>query len=159
MLTDHDGHFEFDGVTLPGIPPWAMKPGYFSQDRFNRFRPLDADNTSSSPTAKLIVKLVPEAIVSGTVTGQDGNPLEGIPVQLKTLATQDGLSRWRPRHADADQRRGTIPLRRTRGREICSHYRLPHRGAGRLPGRASPIFPLDILLREAARLRPKRPWY
>jgi hypothetical protein len=98
MLTDHDGHFEFDGVALPGIPPWAMKPGYFSQDRLNRFTTLAADSTfSQSDTESVVVKLVPEAIVSGTVTGQDGNPLEGIPVQLKTLATQDGLSRWRPR--------------------------------------------------------------
>ena len=96
MLTDHEGHFEFNGVTLQGIPPWAMKPGYFSQDRFNRFRPLDTSNPSE-PDSELIVKLVPEAIISGTVTGQDGNPLEGIPVQLKTLAVQDGLSRWRPR--------------------------------------------------------------
>lgn len=97
MLTDHEGHFEFNGVTLQGIPPWAMKPGYFSQDRFNRFRPLDTGNASSESDSELIVKLVPEAIVSGTVIGQDGNPLEGIPVQLKTLAVQDGLSRWRPR--------------------------------------------------------------
>jgi Carboxypeptidase regulatory-like domain len=94
MLTDNEGHFEFDGVTLPGIPPWAMKPGYFSQDRF---RPLDTGNPSSGSDSEVIVKLVPEAIISGTVTGQDGNPLEGIPVQLKTLAVQDGLSRWRPR--------------------------------------------------------------
>src|SRR5271168_3944919 len=33
-LTDHDGHFEFDAVTLPDIPPWAMKPGYFPESRF-----------------------------------------------------------------------------------------------------------------------------
>lgn len=96
-LTDHDGHFEFDGVTLSGIPPWAMKPGYFSQDRFNRFVPISSDNGVSQSAAEMIIKLVPEAIVSGTVTGQDGNPIEGIPVQLKTLITQEGLARWRPR--------------------------------------------------------------
>jgi hypothetical protein len=97
MLTDHDGHFAFDGVTLQGIPPWAMKPGYFSQDRFNRFANGSADNSTSQTDAEVVVKLVPEAIISGTVTGEDGSPLESIPVQLKTLATQDGLSRWRPR--------------------------------------------------------------
>ncbi len=96
-LTDHDGHFEFNRVTLSGIPPWAMKPGYFSSDRFNRFMlpALEASPTQSAP--EFTVKLVPEAIVSGTVTGQDGNPIEGIPVQLKTLITQEGLARWRPR--------------------------------------------------------------
>jgi hypothetical protein len=97
ILTDHDGHFEFNGVSLPGIPPWAMKPGYFSQDRFNRFFAATNDNGASPAATEIIVKLTPEAIVSGTVTGQDGNPIEGIPVQLKTLLTQDGLARWRPR--------------------------------------------------------------
>jgi hypothetical protein len=96
-LTDHDGHFEFNGVTLSGIPPWAMKPGYFSQDRFNRFIASSSDIGDSQSAAEVIVKLIPEGIVSGTVTGQDGNPIEGIPVQLKTLITQDGLARWRPR--------------------------------------------------------------
>jgi Carboxypeptidase regulatory-like domain len=97
MLTDHDGHFEFNGVTVSGIPAWAMKPGYFSQDRFNRFVTAPADNSSSQSATEVTVKLVPEAIISGTVTGQDGNPIEGIPVQLKTLITQEGLARWRPR--------------------------------------------------------------
>jgi Carboxypeptidase regulatory-like domain len=98
MLTDHEGHFEFDGVTLQGIPPWAMKPGYFAQDHFGWSTTVAADNASAQPdTESLVIKLVPEAIISGTVTGQDGAPLEGIPVQLKTLAVQDGLSHWRQR--------------------------------------------------------------
>ncbi len=97
MLTDHEGHFEFSGVTLSGIPPWAMKPGYFSQDRFNRFITTTSDNGASQAATEIIVKLIPEAVISGTVTGQDGNPIEGIPVQLKTLITQEGLARWRPR--------------------------------------------------------------
>jgi hypothetical protein len=97
-LTDHDGHFEFDRVTSQGIPPWATKPGYFSQDRFNRFIALPADGGASHSATEVVVKLVPEAIVSGTVTGQDGNPIQGIPVQLKTLITQEGLARWRPRN-------------------------------------------------------------
>jgi hypothetical protein len=96
-LTDHDGHFEFSGVTLSGIPPWAMKPGYFSQDRFNRFITSVTDNGASQSTPEVIVNLIPEAVIAGTVTGQDGNPIEGIPVQLKTLITQEGLARWRPR--------------------------------------------------------------
>jgi protocatechuate 3,4-dioxygenase beta subunit len=96
-LTDHEGRFEFDGVTSQAGPAWAMKPGYFSQDRFNHFAAVSAENGASPPATELIVKLVPEAIVSGTVTGQDGYPIEGMPVQLKTLTTQEGLARWRQR--------------------------------------------------------------
>ncbi len=92
-LTDHDGHFEFNGVEQGSVVPWATKPGYFPQNQSRIF-----DNTGSqSSDAPVIVKLVPEAIISGTVTGQDGTPLEGIQVQVRTLAVQDGLSRWRQR--------------------------------------------------------------
>ena len=96
-LTDHEGHFEFEGVTLSGLPPWAMKPGYFFPDRLNRFAVAATDNANASSETELVVKLVPEAVISGTVTGQDGSPLENIAVQLKMLSTQDGFSRWRPR--------------------------------------------------------------
>jgi hypothetical protein len=96
MLTDHEGHFEFDGVTASGIPPWAMKPGYFAEERFQQ---MSASALAASFSAQSVIKLVPEAILSGTVTGQDGAPLEGIRVQLKTLAVEDGLSRWRQRQS------------------------------------------------------------
>ena len=71
-LTDHEGHFEFEGVTLSGLPPWAMKPGYFFPDRLNRFAVAATDNANASSETELVVKLVPEAVISGTVTGQDG---------------------------------------------------------------------------------------
>ena len=98
MLTDHEGHFEFDGVTLSGDSSVGDEAGILFAGPLQSLHGRSTPATPlPSPTRELIVKLVPEAIISGTVTGQDGNPLEGIPVQLKTLAIQDGLSRWRPR--------------------------------------------------------------
>jgi hypothetical protein len=91
-LTDHEGHFEFEGATDAASNSWAMKPGYFPEPGTQRYSASDA--TASQP---FIVKLVPEAVISGTVTGQDGGPLEGIPVQLKTLAVSNGLQRWETR--------------------------------------------------------------
>ncbi|AXC09838.1 hypothetical protein ACPOL_0461 [Acidisarcina polymorpha] len=88
-LTDHEGHFEFNDVTSPAIPAWAMKPGYFAENRFQRSSPGAQSNNDP-----VVVKLVPEAVISGTVTGQDGSPLEGIHVQLKTLTVSNGLNRW-----------------------------------------------------------------
>jgi hypothetical protein len=98
MLTDHDGHFEFDGVTDSFPVPFVMKPGYFAVNRGQGFvsDPAASLNASGADQS-LTVKLVPEGIISGTVTGQDGTPLEGIPVQLKTRSVQDGISRWRQR--------------------------------------------------------------
>ena len=135
MLTDHEGHFEFKEWPSRDIPTWAMKPGYFSPDRFNRFVPVAVDNVAASADTEIIVKLVPEAIISGTVTWAGWKPDGGYArYSSKRLTTQDGLSRWRPRHANPHQRRGAISICRTRGGEVCSHNRLPHRGAGRLPG-------------------------
>ena len=101
-LTDHEGHFEFDGVTDTFPVPFVMKPGYFALNRGLNLLADGADSGNASGNTSLtdqprMMKLVPEGIISGTVLGQDGTPLEGIPVQLKTRAVQDGLSRWRQR--------------------------------------------------------------
>jgi hypothetical protein len=100
-LTDHEGHFEFDGVTQSGILPWAMKPGYFP-DREGHIivSPPDA-SAAQTEDESVVVKLVPEVVISGTVTGQSGEPLSGIPVHLKVLAVSDGVSRW-------SERQGTV---------------------------------------------------
>jgi hypothetical protein len=95
-LTDHEGHFEFDGVEAGSVVPWAMKPGYFANNQ-NRVFDIAGSISPQSSDAPVILKLIPEAVISGTVTGQDGTPLEGIPVQLRMLGVQDGLSRWRQR--------------------------------------------------------------
>jgi hypothetical protein len=97
-LTDHEGRFEFTGVTQSGIPPWAMKPGYFQMRNFGQVG-FDAPAVSagSRDDEALVVKLVPEVIISGTVTGQDGEPLAEIPVHLKVLTVSDGISRWSER--------------------------------------------------------------
>jgi hypothetical protein len=91
-LTDHEGHFEFEGAPDMAGGNWAMKPGYFAEPGTQRYSASDAN--ANQP---LVIKLVPEAVVSGTVTGQDGGPLEGIHVELKTLAVSNGLERWETR--------------------------------------------------------------
>lgn len=91
-LTDHEGRFEFEGVNDATSGQWAMKPGYFSEPGMQRY-----SSSAQGTSQPFVVKLVPEAVISGTVTGQEGAPLEGIPVQLKMLAVNDGLLRWQTR--------------------------------------------------------------
>jgi hypothetical protein len=96
-LTDHEGRFEFEGVT-EAVPPWAMKPGYFAENRSRVFTVATSDAAATqTESPPVVIKLVPEAVLSGTVTGTDGGPLEGIPVTLKTLAVSEGMTRWRQR--------------------------------------------------------------
>ncbi len=109
-LTDHEGHFEFEGLTTSGIPPFAMKPGYFPENDSQGFQFSSSIGTSSglaeTGSQPIIVKLIPEATLAGIVTGQDGAPLEGIPVQLKMLAVTDGLLRWRQRQGTTTNSEG-----------------------------------------------------
>jgi hypothetical protein len=94
-LTDREGLFEFPNFTdlteFSGgvVGTGATKPGYFpEQSGFNRF------GVSALEGHAITLKLAPEAIISGTVTDQDGQPLQGLHVQLKMLQVRNGLRRW-----------------------------------------------------------------
>ncbi len=83
-LTDHNGNFEFDDVVEDGGAAYASKPGYFPKD--------SVAITQSGP---VILRLIPEAIVSGTVTDQNGQPIQDLPIHLKSLDVRNGLTHWR----------------------------------------------------------------
>ena len=41
------------------------------------------------------VRLIPEAILFGTITDQNGQPIQDLPIQLTMLRVENGLRRWR----------------------------------------------------------------
>jgi hypothetical protein len=83
MLTDHEGRFSFDEVTAGSGGAFASKPGYFLSD------------TDPSPvTQPLTLRLIPEAIISGTVTDPMGRPIQDLHVELKMLQVRNGLRSW-----------------------------------------------------------------
>src|SRR5258707_7515873 len=82
-LTDHDGHFEFDNVNDEPAYAFASKPGYFAEDK--------AVPAQSQP---ITLKLIPEAIVFGAITDQNGKPLQDLHVQLTMLRVDNGLRHW-----------------------------------------------------------------
>jgi len=82
-LTDHDGRFEFENVTEGNGATMASKPGYFAKSR--GVTPQDQP---------VVLELVPEAIVSGTVKDPNGQPIQDLRIQLKLLETRNGLSHW-----------------------------------------------------------------
>ena len=84
-LTDHDGRFAFDDVREDPAYAFASKPGYFAEDRA-----LLAQGHS------ITVRLVPEAVVFGTITDQNGQPVQDLRVELSMLGVRNGLRRWRP---------------------------------------------------------------
>jgi hypothetical protein len=83
VLTDHDGRFEFDDVSEDYA--FASKPGYFTEDR-----------AVLAQGESIALRLVPEAILFGTITDQNGQPVQDLRVQLSKLEARNGLRRWQP---------------------------------------------------------------
>jgi Carboxypeptidase regulatory-like domain len=89
-LTDHDGHFEFDNVSDEPAYAFASKPGYYAEDKA-----VPAQGQSNT------LQLIPEAVLFGTITDQNGQPIQDLHVQLTMLRVENGLRRWRQVQATA----------------------------------------------------------
>jgi hypothetical protein len=93
-LTDREGQFEFTGAAAAISGELVSKPGYFPEH--NGFVEFAGMSQGNQP---IILKLVPEAIVFGKVLDQNGQPLQGLRVQLKMLQIRDGLRHWEQRQS------------------------------------------------------------
>jgi hypothetical protein len=90
-LTDHEGHFVLEHATFV----MAHKPGYF-------------ENAGSAQGAdgQWLLKLTPEAILSGTVTDANAQPIEHIKVDLRRREVRAGLSYWQDSNATVTNSEG-----------------------------------------------------
>src|SRR3984957_10209697 len=84
-LTDHDGRFEFDNVSEDSAYASASKPGYFA-----------GDQGVLAQGQSITLQLIPEAILFGTITDQNGQPIQDLRVQLSMLQVRNGVRRWQP---------------------------------------------------------------
>ena len=80
-LTDREGRFSFE--TAQQIAATATRPGYFL-DPFQS----PADNGS------WLLRLTPEAILYGTVTDTNLQPMQHLDIQLRRLQVSAGLVHW-----------------------------------------------------------------
>jgi hypothetical protein len=94
VLTDHEGKFRFDQFIGTSGNLEATKPGfYFSAD------PADGSSLSlqSAQLAEPIqLRLYPEALLTGTVTAPDGEPLQHVPVIARRSIFDETTRRWVP---------------------------------------------------------------
>lgn len=94
MLTTHDGKFEFDQAVDTGIILQVSKPGFYSSTDLGA--PGSFSFSTSKITGPLELRLYPEAILTGTVTAPDGDPLPHILVSARR-SIFDGAGRsWMP---------------------------------------------------------------
>jgi hypothetical protein len=93
-LTGPDGSFQFEG--LPGSQGGvtARKPGYHAPDEIRNGR-FTTTQYSSSVTVgpdqpPVLLKLVPEGVIYGRISGEGGEPIENLPVHLFIQALENG---------------------------------------------------------------------
>ena len=102
MLTDHEGKFRFEQVTglqfgqatSTFVNLQVTKPGYYQSsdpyDAMNQSVQVDQVNTP------LVVRLYPEALITGTIVGPDGEPLAHVGVQARRSMFDETGHRWGP---------------------------------------------------------------
>ncbi len=108
VLTDHEGKFEFDQVgPLSSATVQVKKPGfYFGQDEGHNSTTLRGSQLTSS----VILRLHPEALVTGTLTGSDGTALRQILVMAMRNSYSDSGSQWFPVGQGMTNSRGEFRL-------------------------------------------------
>lgn len=84
MLTGPEGEFSFDGLSAGSVQVRASKPGYFVHGANPSGYSLGPVFKVGPDAGKCVLKLAPEAIITGRVTGKDDEPLEGVAVQALT---------------------------------------------------------------------------
>ncbi len=82
-LTDHEGRFAFDNARESAAVAMASKPGYFNEDI-----------GSANEVGTLLLRLIPEAILYGTVTDTNSQPIQHLQVQLRRMQVRAGLAHW-----------------------------------------------------------------
>jgi hypothetical protein len=92
VLTDGDGHFEFNNLPSGQITVSATKPGFFSEQQISQGHAQDpmVSIPSSGPA---VLKLTPEGVIAGQVDG-NGEPLENVQVKVFAVQMVDGRKRW-----------------------------------------------------------------
>ncbi len=111
MLTGPDGRFEFSGLTEPSVQIRVTKPGFYSGFEAGQ-EPVTvsldpaaaANNSPSSDTASaaasdpvvgpIEVAIYPEALVTGTVSAPNGDPLPQIQVQALRRQDEEMGAKW-----------------------------------------------------------------
>ena len=93
VRADAEGKFVFANVTAGAAKLSASKPGYFAMERDPEHL-VQFTVAVQKDSSAAIVRLVPEGVIYGRITGADGEPVEGMQMQALKKKIVDGKSRW-----------------------------------------------------------------
>ena len=90
LLTAHDGKFAFGDLTGNAVMVKVTKPGFYEG-----LDPNQAATRFTQPGSpdELLIRLYPEALITGTLTAPNGDPLAQVNVQALRLVYEDE-PRW-----------------------------------------------------------------
>ncbi len=95
VLTGPDGTFQFDGLPAVGqVNVMVHKPGYFSPQDVRTSSHSFSQNmravTVGPDQPPIVLKLIPEGIISGRISSDGGEPIESLRVHLLSDGIEDG---------------------------------------------------------------------
>jgi hypothetical protein len=90
MLTGPDGKFKFDGLPYESTTIEVRKPGFFSEREIHPIPGVWKQYVVGPDTEPVVVKLYPEGLIYGRISGEDGEGIEGLPIRLMVRRIQDG---------------------------------------------------------------------
>ena len=96
-FTDPQGSFHFDGVPEGAAMFTARKPGYFNSTELARGGSPAIPMKIGADMPPVVLRLTPEGIVTGTITGDDGEPLDGVRLRFRGQAIFNGRKQWQDR--------------------------------------------------------------
>ncbi|WP_035349231.1 carboxypeptidase-like regulatory domain-containing protein [Edaphobacter aggregans] len=138
MLTDHEGKFEFDQFAAAGNAMLQVnKPGFYSgvEGETMSNTTLRADQIA----VPVIVRLYPEALLTGTLTASDGTPLPQVMVTAQRSVYNETGHQWYPAGQNMTNSRGEFRVAVPPG-----DYRIETAFSPRLRGTAKAILPLRV---------------
>lgn len=82
VLTGSEGEFSFTKVKAGGATITVQKPGYFGPRAHTQGIPGVVQAEIGPDHPRIVIKMAPEAVIWGHVTGRDDEPLEGAQVEV-----------------------------------------------------------------------------
>jgi hypothetical protein len=97
-LTGSDGKFRFEGLPNGQTAVNVRKPGFFFEEEIHSLTNTQRMLSTGPDSTPVVLKLIPEGVIFGTIRGEDGEPLEGMNVRLTRNSFSSGHKR-REAHA------------------------------------------------------------
>jgi Carboxypeptidase regulatory-like domain len=121
VLTDHDGKFRFDQNTANAANIMVTKPGFSATTEMQE--PGNVYLQGAQMGVPLELRLYPDALLTGTVSGPDGTPLPKISVSVLRSLYDDTGHRWVTVGQDQTDSHGNFRLPQPAGEyRLETHY-------------------------------------